>query len=174
MPASVPTASGDGRFKSCRTGDVKACRPFCTAPLTMKPLLLCLPLLLLLVACEQLGIPDPAKDAAAKEADGRAIGAACRHAGRALEDCYTLNPGGHKAAIFAGWRDMNDYMAENKIEVVKPDLPTLGTLPKARPRAAEADEEAPAEASASDNAKPRTSTRRSRRSSSAAAATAEN
>lgn len=140
----------------------------------MKPLLLCLPFLLLLAACEQLGIPDPAKDAAAKEAEGRAIGAACRHAGRALEDCYTLNSAGHKASIFAGWRDMNDYMAENKIEVVKPDLPTLGALPKAKSKSAEAEEETPAEASASasETAKPRSSSRRSRRSSSSAAATA--
>ena len=56
--------------------------------------------------------------AAARDADGRAIGGACRHAGRAIEDCYALNKKADRAAIFAGWRDMNDYMRENKIEPV--------------------------------------------------------
>jgi hypothetical protein len=27
-----------------------------------------------------------------------------------------------RAAVFAGWRDMNDYMRENKIEPVAPQL----------------------------------------------------
>ena len=78
-----------------------------------------LPLLLIplaLVACEQLGLDDQAKIAAAREADGRAIGNACRQTGRVLEECYALNPKYQKAAIFAGWRDMDGYMRENKIE----------------------------------------------------------
>lgn len=70
---------------------------------------------LLLAGCEQLGIEDPAKAAAAKEAEGRAIGSACRHSGRPLEDCYKLNAKAQKAAIFAGWRDMDAYMRENGI-----------------------------------------------------------
>ena len=78
--------------------------------------------LVLLSGCEQLGIEDPAKMAAAKEAEGRAVGSACRHSGRALEDCYRMNPKAQKAAIFAGWRDMDAYMRENKIEVVRPDV----------------------------------------------------
>jgi hypothetical protein len=57
-----------------------------------------------------LGIESPEKVAAAREADGKAIGAACRHAGRAIEDCYTLNRRADKASVFTGWRDMNDYM----------------------------------------------------------------
>ena len=75
---------------------------------------------LMLSGCERLGIADPAKEAAGKEADARAIGGACRHAGRALEDCYALNPEAGKAAVFAGWKEMSDYMRENKIEEVKP------------------------------------------------------
>jgi hypothetical protein len=55
-----------------------------------------------------------------KEADGKAVGGACRHAGRALEDCYALNRKADKAAVFAGWREMNDYMRENKIDAVPP------------------------------------------------------
>jgi hypothetical protein len=42
--------------------------------------------------------------------------------GRALEDCYALNRKADRAAVFAGWREMNDYMRENKIEVVAPQL----------------------------------------------------
>jgi hypothetical protein len=76
----------------------------------------------MLTACDRLGIPDPVKDAAIKEADARATGSACRHAGRGIEDCYTLNPDAARAAVYAGWKDMNDYMRENKIEEVKPSL----------------------------------------------------
>lgn len=77
---------------------------------------------LFLAGCELLGIEDPAKLAERQDAEGRAIGAGCRHAGRAIEDCYSLNPRALKSAIFAGWKDMNDYMRENKIEVVSPEI----------------------------------------------------
>ena len=80
----------------------------------------------LLAGCDMigdaLGIESPEKVAAARDADGRAIGGACRHAGRAIEDCYALNKKAEKAAVFAGWRDMNDYMRENKIDSVAPQL----------------------------------------------------
>ena len=69
-----------------------------------------------------LGIDSPEKIAAAKDADGKAIGGACRHAGRAIEDCFAIYKKSDRAAIFAGWRDMNDYMRENKIEPVPPVL----------------------------------------------------
>lgn len=94
--------------------------------------------LLLLGACEPLGIPDPAKEAAAKEAEGKAIGSACRHAMRAIEDCYTLNPRAQKAAVYQGWREMDEYMRENKLEGVAPVVPRVDPR---RPRRDEADEE---------------------------------
>jgi hypothetical protein len=78
----------------------------------------------LLGGCDMLGMESPEKLAAAREAEGKAVGGACRHAGRAIEDCYVLNKRADKAAIFAGWRDMNDYMRENKIDPVPPQLPT--------------------------------------------------
>jgi hypothetical protein len=82
-----------------------------------------LPLVALLLAgCEQLGIENPAVVAAAREAEGRAVGSACRHSGRALEDCFTLNPRAQKAAIFTGWRDMDAYMRENNLEIIEPSL----------------------------------------------------
>jgi hypothetical protein len=84
--------------------------------------LLSLVLPLLLVGCDMLGIESATDLAARKEAEGKAIGGACRHAGRAIEDCYTLNKRADKAAVFAGWREMNDYMLENKIEPVAPQI----------------------------------------------------
>ena len=70
---------------------------------------------LLLAGCEIPGIwPDPR--IAQREEESKAIGGACRHALRGLEDCYTLNPKASKASVFAGWKDMDAYMRENKIE----------------------------------------------------------
>jgi hypothetical protein len=83
---------------------------------------------LLLTACDLLGLEPASAMAARKEAEGTAIGGACRHAGRAIEDCYTLNRRADKAAVFAGWREMNDYMRENKIEAVTPEIPTPAYL----------------------------------------------
>ena len=78
----------------------------------------------LLAGCDMiggaLGIESPEKVAAAREAEGKAVGGACRHAGRAIEDCYAMNKKADKASVFGGWRDMNDYMRENKIEPVAP------------------------------------------------------
>ena len=69
---------------------------------------------------------------ALKEAEGKAIGGACRQAGRVIEDCYALNKRADKAAVFAGWREMNDYMRDNKMEAVSPQLtPTVAAAPKA-------------------------------------------
>lgn len=82
-----------------------------------------LPLLvfsIVLTGCDQLGIESPAAAAARQEADGKAIGGACRHSGRALEDCYEMNKRASKAAVYAGWRDMDAYMRENKIDIVPP------------------------------------------------------
>ena len=115
---------------------------------TLRPLLL-IACALALGAWDRLPIPDPNKVAAQKELDAKAIGGACRHAGRALEDCYNLTPKASKAAIFAGWREMNDYMTQNKIEVVLPTVPTpaVATKKVKGSKAAEhdtSDEEAPA------------------------------
>ena len=98
----------------------------------MKRAVLLLPLLVgltaLLSACDQLGIEDPVKIAAAKEAEAKAIGSACRHAMRAIEDCYTLNPRAQKAAVFVGWREMDEYMRENKLEGVAPLIPRTAAV----------------------------------------------
>lgn len=93
-------------------------------------LLVCVPLL---TGCEMLydllEIPNPRKEAEIADSEGRAIGSACRHAGRSLEDCYILNPKADKASVFKGWREMNDYMIQNSMEVVPSQLtPTIPPL----------------------------------------------
>ena len=111
--------------------------------------LILLALIPLTTGCDQLiellELPNPAKEAALAEAEGQAIGSACRHAGRSLEDCYLLNPSAQKAAVFAGWRSMNDYMMENKLEVVPSQLQAKSTA---------ADPAAPAPAGAPASAPP--------------------
>lgn len=103
---------------------------------------LLLPILPLLAACDQLGIETPAQENARYEAEGKAVGGSCRQSGRALEDCYQINPRASKAAIFAGWRDMDAYMRENKIEETRPQFPQRPPAKKGnRPLAAEEEAE---------------------------------
>ena len=74
-------------------------------------------LALLLAACEIPGMgPDPR--IAQREANAKAIGSGCRHGLRSIEDCYSLNSAAAKADIFTGWKEMDEYMRENKIEGV--------------------------------------------------------
>ena len=97
------------------------------APLPSRRLvLLCLAVAAGLTGCDWLGLESATATAARREAEGKAIGGACRHAGRAIEDCYLLNKRADKAAVFAGWREMNDYMRENQMEAIKPLVAHLG------------------------------------------------
>ncbi len=93
-------------------------------------------LLALLAGCEMLGIESPEKVAALREGEGKAVGSACRHANRAIEDCYALNPKTQKAAVFAGWREMDEYMREHKLEAVAPVLERPGAKGEPLARAA--------------------------------------
>ena len=76
-----------------------------------------------LPGCDMLGIESASAVAARREAEGKAIGGACRHAARSIEQCYASNRKSDKAAIFIGWREMNDYMRENKIEAMPTSEP---------------------------------------------------
>jgi hypothetical protein len=95
--------------------------------------------LLVLSGCDLIGIEPASAVVARKEAESKAIGGACRHAGRAIEDCYALNKKADKGSVFAGWREMNDYMRENKIDEVRPQLKAG---PAAEPPVPAADEDA--------------------------------
>ena len=98
-----------------------------------KPVLLASALLLALPGCDQVQnqINKPARDA-------KATGAGCRLSGRSLEDCYKRNPRAARADVYAGWKEMNDYMEKQKLEVMQPppDEP--------KPEPAAEDAEAPA------------------------------
>lgn len=107
---------------------------------------------LALSACDQLGIETPAQTSARQESEGKAVGGACRHAGRALEDCYKSSPKMSKAAIYAGWRDMDTYMRENKIDVVQ----TLEAMERTEEKRRGVEAEAPAEAAPDAEEKPTT------------------
>lgn len=78
--------------------------------------LLAISAVLLLAACDKIPGMGPDPRVAQREDEAKAIGGACRHALRGLEDCYTLNPKAAKASVFAGWKDMDAYMRENKLE----------------------------------------------------------
>ncbi len=103
--------------------------------------------LLGLTACDQvnqkLGLEDPAKKEARLEVEAKAVGSGCRHSGRAIEDCYSIYGWLPKAGIFAGWREMDEYMRENKLETIEPQLPPPEGPGKKKKKAAATDEPAP-------------------------------
>jgi hypothetical protein len=77
----------------------------------------------LLSACDRLAdmleMPNPVRE----NADAEAIGSACRQTGRSIEDCYALNPNAQKAAIFEGWKSMNEYMIKYSLKEVPSLIP---------------------------------------------------
>lgn len=92
-----------------------------------KPLMLLVASTFALSACDQvnqrLGIDDPVRKEAKLEAEGKAVGSACRHSGRAIEDCYSIYRWLNKAHIYSGWLEMDTYMRENGLETIAPQLP---------------------------------------------------
>lgn len=100
---------------------------------------LCLPLT---SGCDQLGVETPGKVMERQLAEAKAIGSACRHAVRAIEDCYVLNPKADKSAVFSGWKEMDEYMRENKLDGVSPVVPRpVAAPPSAASKPAEDDGE---------------------------------
>ena len=75
-------------------------------------------LALLLAGCDlESLLADP--KVAQRDAEAKAIGSACRHGLRSIEDCYALNEKSPKSSIFAGWKEMDQYMRDNKIEGIE-------------------------------------------------------
>lgn len=72
---------------------------------------------------QKLGLEDSAKKEAGLQAEGKAVGSACRQSGRAIEDCYSIYSWLPKAPIYDGWKEMDAYMRENQLETVAPQLP---------------------------------------------------
>lgn len=85
---------------------------------TMRHLLRSLSLIMAtstLVGCDALGIETATQLNAKKEAEARAIGSACRYALRGIEDCFATNSKAGKAAVFEGWKEMDQYMRDNQL-----------------------------------------------------------
>ncbi len=109
---------------------------------------------LLLAGCEIPGMgPDP--KIAKREADAKAIGSACRYGIRSIEDCYVLNEAASKADMFTGWKEMDEYMRENKIEGIRATVvkaePEEEIIEDTKPKAT-GRERAPASTKAADKA----------------------
>ena len=68
-----------------------------------------------LVGCDALGIETATQINAKREAEARAIGSACRYALRGIEDCFAGNSKAGKAAVFEGWKEMDQYMRDNQL-----------------------------------------------------------
>jgi hypothetical protein len=85
-------------------------------PMNARLLLLLTPLLVAGCDLEAL-LADPR--VAQREADAKAIGGACRYGLRSIEDCYALNEKASKSAVFIGWKDMDQYMRDNKVEGIR-------------------------------------------------------
>ena len=85
---------------------------------------------LLLAGCDlESLLADP--KVAQREADSKAIGSACRYGMRNIEDCYTMNDKASKSAIFNGWKEMDQYMRDNKIEGVESKIVKAAEPPAA-------------------------------------------
>lgn len=87
--------------------------------------LILLSMVLVLSGCDKIEamLADP--KVAQRIADSKAIGGACRYGMRSIEDCYAKNERASKASIFDGWKEMDQYMRDNKIDGVpsKEDKP---------------------------------------------------
>lgn len=112
-------------------------------------------------ACEQvnqkLGLEDPAKKEAKAEQEAKAVGSACRQSGRAIEDCYSIYSWLPKAGIYTGWREMDEYMRENKLETIAPQLPPPegpGSKKKKKTQEAASESETKAESKTDAKAEP--------------------
>ena len=106
----------------------------------MRIVLSAMALAALLTGCDaiqqQLGIVSPATKAEHDNADGRAVGGACRQSGRAIEDCYAIYSWLPRASIYEGWRDMDAYMRENNLETIAPQLPPVPPPPARKGKSA--------------------------------------
>jgi hypothetical protein len=96
--------------------------------MTARPLILAASLLL--AGCDIAALMADPK-VAQREADAKAIGGACRLSQRSLESCFAMNEKASKAAVFAGWKEMDQYMRENKIDAAEPQAGAEAPKPDA-------------------------------------------
>jgi hypothetical protein len=113
---------------------------------------------LLLAGCDlEALLADP--KVVQREADAKAIGGACRFGLRSIEDCYMMNEKASKSAVFMGWKDMDQYMRDNKVEGIpaklsKPNAPVPVEEVITEDKPAEGPAKDKADAKGKDKAKP--------------------
>ncbi|WP_210732005.1 hypothetical protein [Hydrogenophaga sp. PAMC20947] len=86
-----------------------------------------------LAGCDALGIETAPQVAAKKDAEAHAIGSGCRHAVRSIEACFQTNPKATKAAMFSGWKEMDQYMRDNEILGMPSETGSTASDPPATP-----------------------------------------
>jgi hypothetical protein len=86
-----------------------------------------------LAGCDALGIETAPQVTAKKDAEAHAIGSGCRHAVRSIESCFASNPKAAKAAMFTGWKEMDQYMRENEILGMPSETGSTASDPPASP-----------------------------------------
>jgi hypothetical protein len=93
-----------------------------------------------LVGCDALGVETATQINAKRDAEARAVGSACRYALRGIEDCFATNTRAGKAAVFEGWKEMDQYMRDNQMIGMPADggvsKPDAATEPNGLPDAA--------------------------------------
>jgi hypothetical protein len=95
-----------------------------TTHMNLRPLILAISLLL--AGCDNIAALMADPKVAQREADAKAVGGACRFGMRSIEDCYTLNAKASKSAVFTGWKDMDQYMRDNKVEGIPSKMEKAG------------------------------------------------
>jgi hypothetical protein len=108
--------------------------------------LLLLAMTMSVVGCDNIVALMADPKVAQRIADSKAIGSACRYGLRSIEDCYALNEKASKASMFDGWKEMDQYMRDNKIE----GIPSTGV--KAAPPADQMIEEKAGDSTPKDKA----------------------
>ena len=89
--------------------------------------LLLLAMTVSLAGCDNIAALMADPKVAQRIADSKAIGSACRYGMRSIEDCYALNEKASKAAVFDGWKEMDQYMRDNKIDGIPSKAVKSGT-----------------------------------------------
>jgi hypothetical protein len=112
--------------------------------------LILLAVALFLTGCDNIVALMADPKVAQRVADSKAIGSACRYGLRSIEDCYKLNEKASKAAIFDGWKEMDQYMRDNKIDGV------VSKVDKAPAATEEIIDEKASDTATKDKAKPKT------------------
>lgn len=108
------------RLMSPKLGAIVAPRGLMTIRNAARSILIAAVATAALGGCVKGIMPDPEADAKKVEDEAAATGAGCRQSGRSLEACFARNESLNRNGALRGWRDMDEYMRQNKIEAQQP------------------------------------------------------